>query len=347
MRIAMLAPVSWRTPPRHYGPWEQITSLLTEELVARGVDVTLFATRDSVTDGQLAGPIAHGYSEDGALDARSAELMHAAHLFERADEFDLIHNQADYLPLGFSGMVDVPIVCTLHGLSSPTLLPVYRHYQHRVHYVAISASDRHPGLTYAATIHHGIALGEFPFDARGGDGLVFFGRIHHDKGAREAIAVAKASSRRLEIAGIVQDQDYFEREVRGDIDGSAIRFIGAVGGPERARTLGRARALLHLINFDEPFGLSVVEALACGTPVIARRRGSMPELIEDGVTGFLVDSTEEAIEAVGRLGQIDRRACRAAVEDRFTVARMADRYLELYRSLTGRRASAPAEGMAA
>jgi glycosyltransferase involved in cell wall biosynthesis len=338
MRIAMLAPVSWRTPPRHYGPWEKITSLLTEELVARGVDVTLFATRDSVTGGRLAGPIARGYSEDEAMDARSAELMHAAHVFERAGEFDLIHNQADYVPLGFSRMVDTPMVTTLHGLSSDRVLPIYRRYQDRVNYVAISDSDRHPGLRYAATIHHGVALDEFPFAPHGGEGLIFFGRIHPDKGTREAIAVAKASGRRLDIAGIVHDRDYFEREVRDEIDGAAIRFAGPVGGVDRARALGGARALLHLINFDEPFGLSVVEAMACGTPVIARRRGSMPELIDDGVTGFLVESTEEAVEAVGRIGEIDRRACRAAVTARFSVARMADGYLDLYRSLIAGRA---------
>ena len=338
MRIAMLAPVSWRTPPRHYGPWEKVTSLLTEALVARGVDITLFATRDSLTAGQLAGRIARGYSEDDAIDARGAELLHAAHVFERAGEFDLIHNQADYLPLGFSRMVDTPMVTTLHGRPSATVAPVYRAYQDRVSYVAISEADRHPGLAYAATIHHGVDLGEFPYDPVGGEGLIFFGRIHPDKGAREAIAVARASGRPLDIAGIVHDHDYFDREVRGAIDGEAIRFAGPVGGADRARVLGGARALLHLINFDEPFGLSVVEAMACGTPVIARRRGSMPELIEDGVTGFLVDSTEEAIEAVRRIGEIDRRACRAAVVRRFTVARMADRYLELYRSLIARRA---------
>jgi glycosyltransferase involved in cell wall biosynthesis len=214
VRIAMLAPVSWRTPPRHYGPWEKVTSLLTEALVSRGVDVTLFATRDSLTAGRLAGPIARGYSENDETDARSAELMHAAHLFERADEFDLIHNQADYVPLGFSRMVDVPIVTTLHGLSSDRVLPVYRQYQDRVNYVAISDSDRHPDLGYAATIHHGIALGEFPFDPVGGEGLVFFGRIHPDKGTREAISVAKAVGRRLDIAGIIHDEGYFEREVR-------------------------------------------------------------------------------------------------------------------------------------
>ena len=339
MRVAMLAPVAWRTPPRHYGPWEQVTSLLTEALVARGVDVTLFATQDSVTSATLAGVVAVPYSEDDSVDARSLELRHAAHLFERADEFDLIHNHADYLPLAFSRMVDVPVVTTIHGFSSERIVPMYRAYQDRVHYVAISAADRRADLRYAATIHHGIALDQFPFDPVGGEGLLFFGRIHPDKGTRTAIDVARAAGRRLEIAGIVQDWDYFEREVRGAIDGSRVVHVGAVGGADRARTLGRARALLHLIDFEEPFGLSVVEAMACGTPVIATRRGSMPELIEHGVTGFLVDSAEEAVAAVARIDEIDRRACRAAVTERFTVARMAERYLDLYHALTANHAT--------
>ena len=333
----MLAPVAWRTPPLHYGPWEQVTSLLTEELLARGVDVTLFATQDSVTAGTLAGVIPRPYSEDETIDPRSVELMHAAHLFERADAFDLIHNQADYLPLGFSRMVDTPIVTTIHGFSSDRVLPIYRAYQDRVSYVAISDADRHASLRYAATIHHGIDLAGFPFDPVGGDGLVFFGRIHPDKGTSEAISLATATGRDLTIAGIVQDWGYFDRELRDRIDGTTIRFLGPVGGGDRARTLGSAHALIHLINFDEPFGLSVIEAMACGTPVIARRRGSMAEIIEDGVTGFLVDGFEEAAEAVGRIGAIDRRACRAAVSERFTVARMADRYMALYESIVSAR----------
>lgn len=339
MRIAMLAPVSWRTPPRHYGPWEQITSLLTEELVARGIDVTLFATGDSITTARLASVVPTPYSENEDVDARSLELQHAAHLFERAGEFDVIHNQADYLPLAFSRMVDIPIVTTIHGFSSERIVPMYRAYQDRAHYVAISDANRHPDLRYAATIHHGISLDEFPFNAVGGDGLVFFGRIHPDKGTGEAITVAKASGLQLTIAGIVQDWGYYDRDLRSSIDGSSVIFAGPVGGSSRAQVLGGARALLHLINFEEPFGLSVVEALACGTPVIATRRGSMPELIEHGVTGYLVDTFEEAVEAVARIGEIDRRTCRASVANRFTVARMTDRYLELYRSLTGERSA--------
>ncbi len=334
MKIAMLAPISWRTPPRHYGPWELVTSLLTEALVRRGIDVTLFATQDSQTAGTLAAVVPTPYSEDPAIDAKVWEFRHLAHLFERAGEFDLIHNQADFPAHAFAHLVETPMVTTIHGFSSDRILPMYQPYQDRVHYVAISDADRSPQLRYAATIHHGIVLDDFPFDANGSDDLLFFGRMHPDKGAAEAIAVAQATDRRLAMYGIVQDQPYYDRAVAPHL-GDAITHPGAVGGDERTRALGAAAALLHLINFDEPFGLSVIEAMACGTPVIAIDRGSMPELIVDGVTGFLVESVDEAIAAVGRLDEIDRAACRAAVAERFSVERMADRYIALYRDIIG------------
>ena len=333
MRIAMLSAISWRTPPRDYGPWELVTSLLTEALVERGVDVTLFATLDSLTAGTLAGVAPRGYSEDPSLDAKVWEALHVAHLFEQAGAFDLIHNQAEFIPLAFSRMVETPIVTTIHGFSSPRILPAYERYDDRVHYVAISDADRAPSLRYAATIHHGIRLEEFPFDPAGGGDLLFFGRIHPDKGAGEAIRAARATGHRLTVCGLVQDEAYHAREVAPFIDGASVQYRGIVGGEARLRALGEAKGLLHLIGFDEPFGLSVIEAMACGTPVIAYRRGSMPELIEHGVTGFLVDSFEQALEAIGRLGEIDRRACRRAVERRFTVGRMADDYLALYRAI--------------
>ena len=335
MKIAMLAPIAWRTPPRHYGPWELVTSLLTEALVARGVEVTLFATLDSRTAGTLAGVVPAPYSEDPAIDAKVWEYRHLAHVFERAAEFDLIHNQADFPAHAFSRLVDTPIVTTIHGFSSERIMPMYKPYEDRVHYVAISDADRAPGLAYAATIHHGIVLSDFAFDAEGSDDLLFFGRLHPDKGAREAVVVAKAAGRRLEMAGIVQDEDY-ARAVLAEADGDRIVFHGPVGGAKRVGMLGHAAALLHLIAFDEPFGLSVVEAMACGTPVIAVNRGSMPELIKDGVTGFLVDDVRGAIAAVARIGEIDRAACRRAVAERFTVERMADRYLALYWSILDR-----------
>lgn len=342
MRVAMLSSISWRTPPRAYGPWELVTSLLTEALIARGVEVTLFATLDSLTAGKLDGVVPRGYSEDPSLDAKVWEALHVAHFFERAGEFDLLHNQADFIPLAFSRLLDTPMVTTIHGFSSPRILPAFERYNDRQHYVSISDADRAPSLKYAATIHHGIDVEKFPFDPVGSDDLLFFGRIHPDKGAGEAVRAARATGHKLLICGLVQDQGYHEREVAPFIDGERMTYAGIVGGEERVRALGHAKGLLHLIGFDEPFGLSVIEAMACGTPVIAYRRGSMPELIEHGVTGFLVDSFAEAVAAIGRLGEIDRRACRRAVEQRFAVDRMADEYLALYERILASSRARPA-----
>ena len=326
----MLAPISWRVPPRHYGPWERFVSLLTEGLVARGVDVTLFATGDSLTAARLVSVVARGWSEDPGLDAKVAECLHIAAAFERAGEFDLIHNSFDFLPLSYSGLVSTPVLTTIHGFSSPSIVPVYEKYNHRSAYVAISDADRHPSLDYLATIHHGIDTDAFHLHPAPGAYLLFFGRIHPDKGAAEAIEVAAEVGMPLVLAGIVQDQAYFEARVAPHIDGERVRFLGAVGPDERAEILGGAWALLHLIGFDEPFGLSVVEAMACGTPVIAFRRGSMPELIDEGRTGFLVDTTEQAVAAVGLARHVDRRAIRKVAVARFGVDRMVDEYLTAY-----------------
>jgi glycosyltransferase involved in cell wall biosynthesis len=336
MRIAMLAPIAWRTPPRSYGPWELVTSLLTEALVQRGVDVTLFATLDSVTTAKLAGVVPAGYSEDPGIDAKVWEMRHLSHLFAQAGEFDIIHNQADFPAHAFAPLVKTPMVTTIHGFSSDRILPMYKPFEDLVHFVAISDADRHPSLRYAATIHHGIPVDCFDFDPIGSEDLLYFGRIHPDKGAREAITVARRIGRRLHMFGIVQDQAYFDREIRPQIDNEHVWFHGPVGGRERVRALGQAYALLHLINFDEPFGLSVVEAMACGTPVIAMRRGSMPELIEHGRTGFLVGSIAEAVQAVEAIPSLDRHTLRIEVEQRFSVDRMADDYLALYREVLGR-----------
>ena len=330
----MLAPIAWRTPPRAYGPWELVTSMLTEALVARGIDVTLFATLDSETSATLDGVVPAPYEEDPSVDAKVWEYRHLSHLFAQADHFDLIHNQADFPAHAFAPLVDTPMVTTIHGFGSDRIVPMYAPFQDRVHFVAISDADRHPALRYAATIHHGIPVGDFAFDPHGSEELLFFGRMHPDKGAKEAIAAARASGRGLDLYGVVQDAGYFAREVEAALEPD-VRYHGAVGGAARVRALGGARALLHLSNFDEPFGLSVVEAMACGTPVIARRRGSMPELIEHGVTGFLVDSVEEAVAAIEWVGENDRAACRRAVEARFSVERMADDYVALYRRVLG------------
>jgi glycosyltransferase involved in cell wall biosynthesis len=331
LRVAMLAPISWRVPPRHYGPWEQFVSLLTEGLVERGLDVTLFAAADSITAARLVGTIPTGYSEDPDLDAKVWEGLHIASVFERADEFDLIHNSFDFLPLTYSGLVDTPVLTTVHGFSSERIVPVYERYNDRGYYVAISDADRHPKLDYAATIHHGIDMGRFPLRTTPGDYLLFFGRIHPEKGAAEAIEVARRAGMPLTIAGIVQDQAYFHGSVEPQVDGERVRYIGPVGPDVRGELLGGARALLHLIDFEEPFGFSVVEAMACGTPVIANRRGSMPEIVRNAENGYLVDRLDEAVDAVELVQHLDRTAVRASVEHRFSVTRMVDEYVSLYR----------------
>src|SRR5436305_8579324 len=302
LRVGMLAPIAWRVPPVHYGPWERVVSILTEGLVARGVDVTLFATADSITRARLVAVAPRGYAEDSSLDAKVYECLHIAAAFEQASEgaFDILHNHFDFLPLTYSRLVSTPLVTTVHGFSSEQIVPVYRAYNSTTHLVAISAADRRADLDYAATIHHGIPLDEFTFRPDRGSYLLFFGRIHPDKGAREAIEVARRTGHKLILAGIVQDPEYFRTAVEPFLDGQQIQYVGSVGPTQRDVLLGGAIALLHLIHFEEPFGLSVVEAMATGTPVIAFSRGSMPELIADGSSGLLVsaDDLEAAVAAV-------------------------------------------------
>jgi glycosyltransferase involved in cell wall biosynthesis len=335
LRLAVLAPIAWRVPPRHYGPWEQFASLLTEGLVERGHDVTLFATADSITRAHLVGTTPTGYAEDPALDAKVWEALHIAAVFERAEEFDLIHNSFDFLPLSYSRLVDTPLVTTIHGFSSERIVRVYEQYNDIGHYVAISDADRNPALDYAATIHHGIDSSAFELGSGEGGYLLFFGRIHREKGTAEAIDVAERAGLPLIIAGIVQDEEYFDRLVAPRVDGSRVRYVGAVGPAERGELLGGAVGLLHLIGFEEPFGFSVVEAMACGTPVIAHARGSMPEIVRAGEDGFLVASIAEAVDAVDACGSLDRRAVRASVERRFDVGRMVEDYIRLYRHVVG------------
>src|SRR5438105_5664901 len=285
LRVGVLAPVAWRVPPRHYGPWERVVSILTEGLVARGVDVTLFATADSITRARLAAVAPRGYAEDSSLDAKVYECLHIAAAFEQASRgaFDIIHNHFDFLPLTYSGLVSTPVVTTVHGFSSERIMPVYRAYNSATYLVAISAADRRADLEYAATIHHGVPLDEFTFNPATGSYLLFFGRIHPDKGAHEAIELARQTGQKLILAGIVQDAEYFRTAVEPFLDGRQIRYIGSVGPTQRDALLGGAMALLHLIQFDEPFGLSVIEAMATGTPLIAFRRGCRPDCTGDCV----------------------------------------------------------------
>jgi len=330
MRIAMLSPVAWRTPPRDYGPWEQVVSVLTEGLAKQGVDVTLFATGDSLTTATLHAVVARGYEEDCGLEAKVAECLHIAEVFEHADEFDLIHNHLDFLPLAWSKLTTTPVVTTIHGFFSARMLPVYRKYDKGSYYVSVSNADRSPDLDYVANTYHGVDLNAFTYRDKPGEYLLFHGRIHPDMGASEAIEIARRAGRRLVMAGAIHDDEYYREKIEPFVNGASVAYVGGVGPGKRDKLMGGALALLHPICFAEPFGLSVVEAMACGTPVIAFAKGGVPEVVTDGETGFLVNTVDEAVDAVARVPELERAACRARVEEHFTADRMVESYMKVY-----------------
>src|SRR6202522_1420607 len=316
-RIAILSPVAWRTPPRQYGAWETVAGNIAEGLAARGWDVTLFATGDSITRAHLHAVVDRGYEEDSAVDPKVAEYLHISEAFEHAAEFDLIHSHYDFMALTYSRLVRTPVLTTIHGFSSPGIMPVYQKYCDG-YFVSISDSDRAPGLNYLATVYNGIDLSLYPFQESPGAGLIFLGRIHPDKGVHLAIAVARVSGMPLSIAGIIQDKEYFEKQVEPYLDDREIRYIGPVDVAGKNQLFSRARALLHLNTIPERFGLVLAEANAGGVPVIATDLGSCREVIEDGKTGFLVNGVNEAVEAVKRVHTIDRARCRRRVGQRFS-----------------------------
>jgi len=332
MRIAMISPIAWRTPPQHYGPWEQVVSLLTEGLVNAGKDVTLFATGDSKTNAKLQAVCPKGYEEDSEIQPKVWECLHISEVFEHAHHFDIIHNHFDFLPLSYSRLVKIPVLTTIHGFSSPKIIPVYKKYNQTGYYVSISEADRNPDLNYIATIHHGIDLDQFTFNNVPEDYLLFFGRIHADKGTYEAIQIASECKKKLIIAGIIQDKTYYEEQVRPFLNDD-ISYVGSADPVKRDQLIRNASALLHPINFAEPFGLSVVESLACGTPVIAFNKGSMPEIIVDGKNGFLVSTIAEAVSAVTNITQINRSFCRKDAEQRFGSNRMVRDYIKVYQKI--------------
>lgn len=337
MKIAILAPIAWRTPPRKYGPWEQVASNVAEGLVEQGLDVTLFATGDSITKGKLEAIVEQGYEELPGSDAKVLEYQHLSFVMEQAHRFDLIHNHFDFMPLAYSRLINTPIVTTIHGFSSPKIIPIYQRFNDICSYVSISNSDRSPLLKYIATVYNGIDTSQFTFQRKPEDYLLYFGRIHPDKGTWEAIQIAKQAKRQLIISGLIQDKSYFEEKVAPFVDEDSVLYVGNSGPERRNELLGGAAALLHPINFEEPFGLSVAEAMLCGTPVIAFAKGSMPELIEHRKTGFLVQTIAEAVHAVNQLTQIDRTYTAERATRLFSRKQMVEAYVRVYESVLARR----------
>lgn len=338
MRIAILAPVTWRTPPRRYGPWEQVASHLTEGLVARGHEVTLFATGDSVTTARLEAVVPHPLGESPVEDPDLEQFLHMVNAFRQAGRFDLIHNHLNWQPLLFAELVRTPVVTTLHGAAmlEPASRRAFLRFPHRP-CVAISQAERDavPGLNYVATVPNGIEPERFTFQERPGEYLLFLARMHPAKGPDLAIEVARRTGMPLIMAAHVPpDQEaYFQQEILPRVDGKQIRFVGEADPVSRNRLMGGARALLHLVRQPEPFGLTLAEAQACGTPVVGFDRGSVGEVVAHGETGFVVENLEAACAAVLEVHRLDRAACRRRVEQLYTVDRMVEGYLEAYRRL--------------
>ncbi len=333
IKIAMLAPIAWRTPPRNYGPWELVASNITEGLVKRGHDVTLFATKDSITKAKHHAICPKGYEEDKSINADVWKLLHISEVFERADEFDIIHNNFDFPALTYSKLVKTPVVTTIHGFSSPDIYPVYEKYNDNTHYVSISDSDRYEKLNYVATVHNGINVDEFRYNPIGGDNLVFLGRICYEKGTYEAIKIAQKSNKKLIIAGIIQEKNYYKEKIEPYIDDDQIKFIGPVGPTDKDELLGNALALLHPVMRPERFGLVMPEAMACGTPVIGFDLGSIKEVIENNKTGFVVNNVKEAVACIKKIGKINRMDCRKRVETHFNVEKMVEDYVKVYNKI--------------
>ena len=337
-RIAVLAPVAWRCPPRAYGAWETVASNITEGLVARGwKNVTLFATKESITSAKLEAIIERGYEEDKTQIPKVSECLHISYCLQRSDEFDLIHNNFDYLPLTYLPFIKTPMLTTIHGFSDPDILRIYHDHKDS-YYVSISDSDRDPGLPYLATVYNGIDLSNLSFRQTPGDKLVHYGRIHPDKGTHLAVEVAKKSGMDLIIAGIIQDQDYFDTLVRPHINDTSIQFIGPVNPVQRNALLKEAYAVIHLNTIPERFGLVMAESMAAGVPVIAMDLGSCREVIEDKVTGYLVNSVDQAAEVVGKIDSIERKKCRQRVEENFTIDCMVAGYEKVYDQIFRREA---------
>jgi glycosyltransferase involved in cell wall biosynthesis len=338
MKIAQVAPLYERVPPISYGGTERIVSYLTEELIRQGHELTLFASGDSLTKGRLVATCDRALRlNPDYVDPMAYNFLQLEQLFQHAHSFDIIHFHIDYLHFPFSRRVEVPNVTTLHGrLDIPDLVPLYREFSD-MPVVSISDAQRNPlpWINWQGTVYHGLPLDLYEFKNGQSGYLAFLGRISPEKRVDRAIEIAKLVNMKLKIAAKVDaaDRDYMEKEIRHLLDHPLVEFVGEVGEDEKRKFLGDACALLFPIDWSEPFGLVLIEAMACGTPVVAFRRGSVPEVIDDGVTGFVVESTEESARALDQIQDFDRKRCRQVFEERFSVERMARDYLDIYERL--------------
>jgi glycosyltransferase involved in cell wall biosynthesis len=338
MRIAQVAPLYESVPPRLYGGTERVVSCLTEKLVALGHEVTLFASGDSVTNARLVPACSKALRLDpDCIDPLAHHVLMVEQVLSRAEDFDLIHFHIDYLHFSLIRRARVPCITTLHGRQDlPDLVPLYKEFS-EVPLVSISDAQRQPlpWVNWVRTVHHGLPADSLSLNECGGEYLAFLGRVSPEKGVDQAIEIAIRSGMKLKVAAKVDrgDRVYFERKIKPLLDNPLIEFIDEIGAAQKQDFLGNAAALLFPIEWPEPFGLVMIEALACGTPVIAHPFGSVPEIIPEGIGGFLVRGISEAVEAVKRLGEIDRRECRRHFELNFTDERMANDYVKIYNEL--------------
>lgn len=344
MKIAQIAPLYEAVPPLYYGGTERVVSYLTEELVRQGHDVTLFASGDSVTSARLTPCCANALRlDESCIDPVPHHLLMLEQVYRRGDEFDVLHFHTDYLHFPLSRRHSSLHVTTLHGrLDIPDLVPLYREYGD-MPVVSISDAQRRPlsWINWQGTVHHGLPADLLPFNREGGDYLAFLGRISPEKGVEAAIAIAGGSGIKLKIAAKVDrvDLGYYEERIRPLLNGPLVEYIGEIREEEKKEFLGKALALVFPIYWEEPFGLVMIESMACGTPVIAFARGSVPEVVRDGVSGFMVRDVDGAVRAVAHVAELSRITCRKYFEERFLAARMASDYLALYRSLMARQTS--------
>lgn len=338
MKIAQVSPLFESVPPKHYGGTERVISYLTEELVRQGHEVTLFASGDSVTAAQLIAPVAESLRPDMMRYPWLAyHTIEMDLLTELADSFDVIHFHTDYLHFPIAKKLSTPHITTLHGrLDLPELTPLYRRFPD-MPLVSISDSQRSPlpWVNWRATVYHGLPPDLYAFEPQPSNYFVFIGRISPEKRVDRAIEIAQQCGVPLHIGAKIDkaDEPYFNEHIKPLLRDPLVTYLGEIGERDKRELLEHATALLFPIDWPEPFGLVMIEAFSCGTPVIAYGHGSVPEIMEDGVTGFIVSNQDEAIRAARNIDSIDRRGCRDAFERRFTSAHMAEDYLRVYRQL--------------